>query len=139
MIKKMNTLLREQRGFTLVELLAVIVILGIIAAIAIPSVGNIIAKSKFDASKAEAIQVLNSAKLYISGTEIPTGKTSLTKTELGEYLDKLSAIEDNYTVDITDPKDPKITATAKNQNKAKKTDYIKDLTLSGINSLKYED
>ncbi len=43
-MKRLKKLLKNQKGFTLVELLAVIVILGIIAAIAIPSIGNIIDK-----------------------------------------------------------------------------------------------
>lgn len=38
-MEKIKKLLKNQKGFTLVELLAVIVILGIIAAIAIPSIG----------------------------------------------------------------------------------------------------
>ena len=46
MIKKMRERLTNQKGLTLIELLAVIVILGIIAAIAIPSIGNIIQNSK---------------------------------------------------------------------------------------------
>ena len=48
-MKKVRRLFKNQKGFTLVELLAVIVILGIIAAIAIPSIGGIIDKSKEDA------------------------------------------------------------------------------------------
>ncbi len=38
--------IRNEKGLTLIELLAVIVILGIIAAIAIPSIGAIIDNSK---------------------------------------------------------------------------------------------
>ncbi len=40
MRKKIQALLKNQKGLTLVELLAVIVILGIIAAIAVPSIGE---------------------------------------------------------------------------------------------------
>ena len=42
MKKFLQKRLNNEKGLTLVELLAVIVILGIIAAIAIPSIGNII-------------------------------------------------------------------------------------------------
>ncbi len=65
MFKKMKERLKNQKGLTLIELLAVIVILGIIAAIAIPSIGNIIDNSKNDAHKADAIQMINAAKLYV--------------------------------------------------------------------------
>lgn len=55
--------LKNQRGLTLVELLAVIVILGIIAAIAVPSIGGLINKTKDDSKVAEAVQIINAAKL----------------------------------------------------------------------------
>jgi type IV pilus assembly protein PilA len=63
MLKKMKKLLKNERGLTLVELLAVIVILGIIAAIAVPSIGNIIDNSKEDAQVAEALQIIDAARL----------------------------------------------------------------------------
>lgn len=55
---------RNERGLTLVELLAVIVILGIIAAIAVPAVGNIIEKSKVDAHNANVTMINNAIKMY---------------------------------------------------------------------------
>jgi type IV pilus assembly protein PilA len=59
--------LKEQKGLTLIELLAVIVILGIIAAIAVPSILGIIENSKKDAHVANAQQMINSAKMAITG------------------------------------------------------------------------
>ncbi|WP_335712144.1 prepilin-type cleavage/methylation domain-containing protein [Neobacillus drentensis] len=51
-----------------IELLAVIVILGIIAAIAIPAIGNIIDNSKKDAHVANAQQMASSARLAVTQT-----------------------------------------------------------------------
>ena len=42
MFKNMKKQLNNEKGLTLIELLAVIVILAIIAAIAVPAIGNII-------------------------------------------------------------------------------------------------
>ena len=75
----MKKRLKNQKGLTLIELLAVIVILGIIAAIAVPSISGIIEKSKNDAAIAEAIQIINSAKL---GTLQPREK----KIEIRQLL-----------------------------------------------------
>jgi type IV pilus assembly protein PilA len=97
MIKKLGQRLKNEKGLTLIELLAVIVILGIIAAIAIPSIGGIIQKSKEDAVKADAIQVLNAAKLYVAANGID--KTTLTATDLENYVDKPSLT--TYTVTLS--------------------------------------
>lgn len=56
--------LKDERGLTLVELLVVVVILGIIAAIAVVAIGGIIENSKKDAMVADAKQMVSSAKLY---------------------------------------------------------------------------
>ncbi|HHU18797.1 MAG TPA: type II secretion system protein [Bacilli bacterium] len=61
MIKKM---IKGEKGFTLVELLAVIVILGIIVAIAIPAIGKVIEKAEEDADKAEVTMIIDAARLY---------------------------------------------------------------------------
>ena len=61
MIKKM---IKGEKGFTLVELLAVIVILGIIVAIAIPAIGNVIEKAGSDADDAEESLIIDAARLY---------------------------------------------------------------------------
>ncbi|RTR27321.1 prepilin-type N-terminal cleavage/methylation domain-containing protein [Robertmurraya yapensis] len=101
MIKNLKKRLKNQRGLTLVELLAVIVILGIVSAIAVPSIGGIIEKSKEDALKADAIQVLNAAKLYASSTTInaPTLLTDDGDKTLEQFLDIKS--ETDYSITIT--------------------------------------
>ena len=62
-------LLKNQKGLTLIELLAVIVILAIVAAIAVPAIGNIIENSRYNAVKADAINALNAAHLYYTDNQ----------------------------------------------------------------------
>ncbi|WP_369678807.1 prepilin-type N-terminal cleavage/methylation domain-containing protein [Planococcus faecalis] len=68
MKKYLQNKLNNEKGMTLIELLAVIVIIAIIAAIAIPAIGNIIENSRYSAVKADATNVLNAAQLYYTET-----------------------------------------------------------------------
>ncbi len=145
MLKRLGKRLKDQRGLTLVELLAVILILGIIAAIAVPSIGNIVAKSKYDAAKADAIQVINSAKLYVASNGVPdtTTDTDLTSddgtppTELSEFIEKVNNLS-AYVVTITKTGEIKIkSSTAISANKKGEVDKIVG-TISDINALTYE-
>jgi type IV pilus assembly protein PilA len=73
-------MLKNQRGLTLIELLAVFVIFGIIAAIAVPSIGNIIDNSRYKATVSEGIQILYAAK-------IAKAENSETEEELIAHID----------------------------------------------------
>jgi len=68
MFKKLlnKKLLKDQKGLTLIELLAVIVILAIIAVIAIPAIGNIIENSRVKAAKADAANIVSAATIYFT-------------------------------------------------------------------------
>ncbi|WML45553.1 type II secretion system protein [Neobacillus sp. PS3-40] len=98
MLHKLKKRIKNQRGMTLVELLAVIVILGIISAIAVPSIGGIINKTKKDAKVAEAVQIINAAKLYNSTN--PTDH-SMNNDDLETYLDNVKDTKLDYIVTAT--------------------------------------
>ncbi|EWG09010.1 type II secretion system protein [Cytobacillus firmus] len=111
MLKNLRKRLKDQKGLTLIELLAVIVILGIIAAIAVPSIGGLINKTKKDAQVAEAVQIVNAAKLYI--TTNPATQ-NLTHDNLKSYLEKVD--DTSYIVTVGKDSEGKFTYTLKNHN-----------------------
>lgn len=91
--------LKEEKGLTLIELLAVIVILGIIAAIAIPAIGNIMTNSTVNALKGDAQNVLAAGNLYFTEKSTATDEAVDIQTLLDEgFLDDAGGFNTDGTV-----------------------------------------
>ena len=88
--------MKNRRGFTLVELLAMMVVLGVLMAITIPNITGILNKSKEENLIADATKMVESAKIKI--TTHKTGYDKIPKLEVGKCralsLDYLNSNED---------------------------------------------
>ena len=128
MIKAINKMIKNKKGFTLVELIVVIAVLGIIATIAVPKFANVQQDAKRDADIVTAKMIAKAAELAIvkeesfiyEGTD---GAMDITVTELNNagYLDvvpKSQYIKDkNFVIAVDTDNENKITITIDNTGK----------------------
>ena len=85
-----NRMSKEEKGFTLVELLVVIVILGVLAGIGVPTYRGFIDRSHKAATLAELQAVSMAIKYYF----MEHGEGSFDLSELGTYLDDADIVDD---------------------------------------------
>lgn len=95
-MRKHVKLLKKEKGMTLIELLAVIIIIAIILAIAIPIIANVIGQSRDRATVSEALNIISAAKLKYAqegGNDLP-----YTADELAKYIDIDTDDDDDFEV-----------------------------------------
>ncbi|MFB3165760.1 type II secretion system protein [Neobacillus sp. 179-C4.2 HS] len=126
----------NEKGFSLVEVLAVIVILGFIASIGLISISNVIANSKDKTFVNNALTIIHAADLYLNDEKV-ADKDSLTKITyedlynfnyINEFYDpytgEVLAPSDETYVEVTDGKITKVFLSGKNRNLYSEIDNI---------------
>ena len=86
MLKWFNEKMKKRKGFTLVELVVVIAILGILAGIAVPKLGSSRNTAKIAAHNANVRILKSTAAMYLADHP-NTEKIELTEEDLKGYLD----------------------------------------------------
>lgn len=85
----MKQKIKREKGFTLVELLAVIAILAIIVAIAVPTIGNVIGESEKTADDATIELIENAARLAAVAEGDEAEEYTLNQLVTLGYLDEI--------------------------------------------------
>ncbi|MCM3568386.1 type II secretion system protein [Neobacillus mesonae] len=97
LLNKKMKLLKNQQGLTLIELLVVIVILGIIAAVAIPMVSNQSSNAKKSAAEQTNAIVKDAVQRYVATDSAYTSGSKVTITNLvDKYLKETPKCPDTY-------------------------------------------
>lgn len=107
MLKAMLNLINQQKqkskkGFTLVELIVVIAILGILAALVVPQVTGYIEKAQKNTDQANAQMLYTAGQLYltdleVAGTTLPDSFTEKALTD-GGYVQKMPGGSAKFSV-----------------------------------------
>ena len=85
----------KAKGFTLIELMIVVAIIGILAAIAIPKFAQMLEKSREGATKGNLGSIKSAASIYYGDTQgiWPTTLHTFSSYSFSKYLDNVSPVK----------------------------------------------
>lgn len=86
-------MLRNQRGFTLVELMIVIVIIGVLAAIAVPAYSSYVSKAQERTCEANRRTISTAAGMYYIENIENDNKYATGINDLSDYLDNVTSLK----------------------------------------------
>ena len=129
--------MKRRKGFTLVELMVVILIVGILAAVAIPLMQGRIDKAKWSEANATAGTIRTAVRAYAAETSITTAKGLVGKTlDDGTTQTVLGFSSTDLSGTYFEPKCYKITAVS-DSGMAEITVDASQSTITGAPSGKY--
>jgi type IV pilus assembly protein PilA len=121
MMKKIRKMLKRQEGFTLVELMVAVVILGILAGIGVQQYGSIQRQAQIAAHNANVRIITNAANMYIMmNNEVPEGGIDIDDLVSQSFLQEpapkppegldymtmvKAGLEGEYTLIVTPPEE----------------------------------
>lgn len=91
--------LKNRKGFTLIELIVVLAVLVVIAAIAVPRFLGVQEKAKESADQTTVDSIARAAELYYAQTSDST--ITLAELESGNYIDSFTSLQSESTTGAT--------------------------------------
>jgi len=107
-MQKKKNLLRNEEGFTLIEIIAVLIVLGVLAAVAVPKYIDLTTTAKVKAAEGQVAEIKSTLNLAYANYYIKNGKAPTTGTMIVGETDFTSGTAkdvgidpDNWSVKLT--------------------------------------
>lgn len=101
MLRKIGKMLKNKKGFSLIELIVVIAILGVIVGLAAPNIVGAIVNARINADRTNAAQIANAMQRVLAEGGTLEKTTGDQKTDLDEDADIITPPGENKLESLT--------------------------------------